>query len=225
MSIFQTVQAACPACGHDVDVRICDSVKADRAPELREEILARTFQQATCDACGSTFQAEPRLSYVDHGRGQWLLIEPRERLAAWAELEDHAGRLFEQAYGAGASAGARELGDGLVRRVTVGWPAAREKVLLVDRGLDDVTIELAKLLLLRTSPRPLDLASGRELRLVDVTDDTLVFAWLDDGAATEWIRAPRTLLDGLDASAWAAARAALTAGPYVDVDRLLVAAA
>lgn len=220
MSIFHPVTAPCPRCAASLEVRVCASVNADRSPGYRDQILDGTFQQETCPRCGTSFQVEPSFSYVDAGRSQWMLVRPVEDAERWWELDAHATRLFATAYGERAGPAARKIGAALRARVAFGWAAAREKVLCGAHGIDDVDLELVKLLLIRTG-RSLALGDRSELRLIAVRDDTLVLAWLADGAAGTAVEAPRALLRTCAGEEWSEARREVAAGPYVDVDRIL----
>jgi hypothetical protein len=61
---------------------------------------------------------------------------------------------------------------------------------------------------------------------VDLTPESLIFGWVraSDETILETLRVPRELYTEIagDADAWAELRAEITAGPFVDVDRLLV---
>jgi hypothetical protein len=227
MSIFQTQTVACPACARPVEFEVNFSLAADRRPDLREEILAGTFQKGYCPACGVSFRLDPQMTYMDVGRGQYILVRPAADLADWENFERQARGTFERAFGDASGAASRAIGRRLTVRVTFGWAALREKILAAERGLDDVTLELVKLALMRGRPE-LPLADDVELRLMDARDDVLDMAWLR--AANEelvsTLEVPRALYDEVGAGAeWAELRAAVSAGPYVDVNRLLVPAA
>ena len=65
---------------------------------------------------------------------------------------------------------------------------------------------------------------GVELRLVNATNDTLVMVWLqaDTEVVIEELIVPRALYDAIAAASddWAALRARLTEGAFVDMQRL-----
>ena len=44
MSLFNPAAAQCPNCGTAQDVQLVGSINADRRPDLRQQILDRTFQ-------------------------------------------------------------------------------------------------------------------------------------------------------------------------------------
>jgi CpXC motif protein len=227
MSLFRTEKIKCPGCGQSLEYGVVYSVNADRRPDLREAILNSTFQRTTCEKCGETFRLEPRVTYLDLAQHQWILVESAARLMKWAQLEKQARSGFEQTYGATAPAAARELGASLQPRVTFGWSALKEKVLAAKLGLDDATLELAKLSIIRWGGGAVPLADDVELRLIDAVDDSLVLAWLRPatGEVIEAMRVARGLLSDIDAQSadWQALRDELTAGPFVDIHRVLVA--
>jgi hypothetical protein len=227
MSIFRTANLACPACGQAVEFQVSFSVNADRRPDFRDAILDGSFQRGTCEACGKSFRMEPELTYFDLGRHQWILVRPVEAVAEWESLELQARGLFDAAYGEGASQFAQDIGRTLQVRVTFGWPALCEKILCAGHGLDDVTLELTKTALIRGLDGP-PLADTVELRLTGVDGGTLKLAWVDaaEERVIERLDVPRALYDEIaaDEPSWRALRAALSAGPYVDLNRLFVPA-
>jgi hypothetical protein len=221
MSIFRVETVSCPACSQPVEFNLVYSVNAGRRPDLRQAILDGSFQRETCPKCKALFRVEPEMTYFDVGRKQWILVQPVEKLAAWAELEQQARSSFELAF-APTTPGA---GLGMQPRITFGWAALCEKLICAERGLDDVTLELVKMAILRgvdDSP----LADTVELRFFDVNGGNLTFAWIEAAVEemVESLEAPRKLYDEIaaDPKGWQALREQLTAGPFVDVHRLLV---
>jgi hypothetical protein len=227
MSLFQTETARCPYCGGSIAFEVVYSVNADRRPDLREQIMDGSFQREICAACGKPMRMQPNFAYVDAGRGQWILVEPTSGLATWPELETAARETFAIGYGEGASRLARDIGRTLVPRVTFGWAALREKLVCQEAGLDDVTLECTKMLMLRGLSE-VPLADGVDLRLVEATANELTFVWLrsSDEVVTETLTVPRKLYTGVasEPAAWAELRGPLAAGLYVDLNRLLVPA-
>jgi hypothetical protein len=226
MSIFQHETLNCPACKAPVDFEVSYSLFADRRPDLRSEVIEGTFQQEVCPACGETFRLDPTMTYLDVARKQWILVEPLENLARWKELEQTANDNFQEAYGPKSPAATQKLGKGLQVRAAFGWMALREKLIASDYDLDDATLELTKIILLQTAGEA-PLADDVDLRLMDVEGDELIFAWIK-GPTEEpvaEIRAPRELYEDIerDTEGFKGLRAQLTAGPFVDMGRLLAA--
>jgi hypothetical protein len=225
MSIFNPASAPCPVCKTEVKFPLVASVNADRRPDLRQQILDGSFQRERCPNCGSQFRTPPQLTYVDVGRHQWILVLPVAKLAAWTELERQASAAFERAYGEGAPLAAQEIGRGLSARIVFGWAALREKIFAADRGLDDVTLELLKIAVLR-SVAGSSLSDLNELRLQEVEGESLVLAWIV--AANEEVLTtlpvPKSVYDDIiaDPTAWHDLRETLSASRFVDYNRLLV---
>ncbi|QHJ00386.1 hypothetical protein GT347_21835 [Xylophilus rhododendri] len=223
MSIIRTTPIPCPACGGAVDFPLVHSVNADRRPDLREDILSTVFQRQACPNCGTEFRVAPEFNYLDLGRRQWIAAWPADRMGDWSAVAERARQAFEQAFGGGAPASARELGKGLRCRLTFGWAALREKVFIAGAGLDDVTVELAKMALIRDSRQP-PLGSAA-LRLLAIQDARLVFGWQDlqDESATELIEVDAQLLAEIEAEGeWAELRQRLSSEMFVDVLRLFL---
>lgn len=225
MSLFKVVEVSCPVCDTVSAFEMVHSVNADRRPDLREEILNHTFQRITCPGCGDFYRIEPEFTFMHLAQGEFLAVWPSSDLDHWADAERRSKAAFDSAYGPNASKTAAEIGRELKPRVAFGWQAVREKLVLRDLGIDDHTIELAKIALLRTQD---GLPVGRRSALrLDAIDDNnnLIFGLfpVDAIAPIEEIRVPRTLLDEIDADPeWQPLRDQLGAGLFVDMLRLIV---
>ena len=223
MSLFSTISVTCPACGAQSEMEAAESVNADRRPDLREAILDSSFQRVACPECGEAFRLEPDLNYLDVGRGQWISAFASGQLPDWVEGEDAAMDAFSISYGSRAGAAAQEVGETLRTRVVFGWPAMREKILLADLGLDDVTVELLKLALMR-GLEGLQLEYGVDLRVLaaDAREIEVGRQRAGTGEVLEVFGVPREIYDEIagDAASWGEMRRDLTAGPFVDLQRL-----
>lgn len=223
MSLFQPLNMACPVCGKLVTVDAVGSVNADRRPDLRDDILANAFQDMTCPSCKGSFRLQPNFNYLDAGRGQWIASMPGSRMPHYLEIEDKVTELFDTSYGKDAPPAAQTVGRDLAVRLTFGWPAVREKLLIREHGLDDAVVEMLKLDLLRRLPRA-PLAPGVELRLIDVSDTVLLMVWLETSSEDIKgdVQVPREMYDGIAAHSeeWAPIRAELENGPFVDMQKL-----
>ena len=225
MSIFKTETFACPKCGTSITYDIVASVNADRRPDLRAKIVDNSFQRSACEKCGHPFRLEPEMTYFDAGRKQWILVLPANQVTDWPYLEQNARSAFDRTYGEDAPEEAQAIGENLSVRVAFGWPALREKLLAVDLGLDDVTLELMKMAIFGgTEQTPL--SDEIELRLTGAEGNELILEWLDGAVefALEELRVPRALYQQVaeDPKSWESLRQELTAGPFVDFARLLV---
>ncbi len=227
MSLFETTSVTCPTCATTTDFQAAGSVNADRRPDLREEILNNSFQAVSCPSCGQALRLEPVVNYLDVENGLWLAAYPPREIGEYLALEDRVQTLFDESYGPDASDAAQGVGALLRPRLTFGWPGTREKVLLQMHGLDDVTVEMMKLDLLRRLPQA-PLRPGVELRVTEVKDDALSLVWIETASETvlQFFEVKRALLDSItaDPQGWHDIRASLTGGLFVDMQKLYLGA-
>jgi hypothetical protein len=227
MSIFQRIQAECPSCGERVAFEAFVSINADRRPDLRAAILDGSFQRHPCPHCGVSFRVEPEFTYIDYGRGQYIGAWPVDRRADWAQWAAQTQGAFDRAFGTLATGVARELGDTLRLRVTFGWPALTEKLVAQEAGIDDTTLEVAKVAIVsRLEQAPLP---GREeLRLVHADGEELTLGWVraEGHRLGKCLRIPRALLDDIERepAAWRGLREQVGAGALVDFQREMLVA-
>lgn len=226
MSLFKTTTLDCPACGTALSFQTVYSVNADRRPDLRQAILDGTFQRMDCPQCGARFRLDPDFNLLDVKRRQWIVAAPVEGLLDWQPREEAARALFAKAYGAEAPDAARAIGAGLRARITFGWPALREKLLVAEHGLDDIAVEACKATVMR-GVKGLPVAAEADLRLADVDGERLVFAWLRsyDGAEGDAVLLPRSEHDTIVADAdgdWADFRRQFDDALFVDLGRVMV---
>jgi hypothetical protein len=208
-----------------LDVEVLESINADRRPDLRDAILDGTLQVVSCGRCDARFRVAPALNYMDSERGQWISAQPLSQIGAWPENEAAAVAVFATAYGEDAPPPAREIGAGLVVRLTFGWAAFREKLVAREAGLDDRILEELKMSITQGGG---PLRRYVELRLDAVEGTDLVMVWLDARTETplETLVVPRKLYDTIaaDPAAWATVTANLGNGPFLDMQRLYLAA-
>src|SRR5262249_17903338 len=106
MSVFNTTQLACPACGVAVTFNLVHSVNAVRRPDLRAAILDRSFQRQPCPSCGTVFRVEPEFTYLDIKRKQFLAVWPPSNLAKWQDFEVRSQAAYDKAFGPGTDGAA-----------------------------------------------------------------------------------------------------------------------
>ena len=222
MSVFNSAQIACPACGAEVTFELVHSVNAVRRPDLRAAILDRSFQRQPCPTCGTAFRVEPQFTYLDMGRKQFFAVWPASALAQWQDYEARSRASYDKAFGPGMDGAA--LAGGLLARCVFGWLGLNEKLIAAENGIDDVELEMAKLATLRTLG-DIKLGADREFRLVGATDDELIVGWLRTSKEEigDEYSVPRQLLKDIQAEPqkWAALRADVSGGMFVDYRRLL----
>jgi hypothetical protein len=225
MSLFTNSNVTCPNCQTVVNMPAVGSVNADRRPDFRDAILNDTFQITTCPNCHEDFRLAPLFNYLDVGHGQWLAGLPAPRALDWPAVEDEIGGVFDASFGANVPAAAREVAELLTVRVCFGWPAIREKIYLNGAGLDDVTVEMMKLDLMRRL-KSAPFVQGTELRVVQADEKGFRMVWIDSESqeVTQSFTAQRALYDAITAKpeAWTALRVKLTDGPFVDMQKLFL---
>ena len=227
MSVFRTETVNCPSCATPVDFELVLSVNADRRPDLRDEIVAGTFQRRPCPSCGTEFRVDPEFTYMDLGHGQYIGVWPVAKRGQWQACAQKTAQTFDEALGKGASPEAKKLGARLEPRAVFGWPALTEKIIAREAGIDDRTLELAKVMVLRNGSET-PVPGRRELRLVEARAEDFVLAWVRpaDGAVETALRIPRTLIAEIDAEPepWKAMRDSVGEGLVVDFQREMLAA-
>jgi hypothetical protein len=231
MSIFRTIEIDCPACGTPVSYSLVHSVNAGRRPDLRDAILDGTFQRETCPSCERPFRLDPEFIYIDLPSRLYVGVWPANQRSNWRDCAARTRATFEEAMGARAPAEARELAQGVDVRVVFGWHALVEKILARQAGIDDRTLEVAKLAVMR-SEEEVPMPGSAELRLVALRDGDLMMSWVGavrggDDEPPPLLRVPRQLIADIeaDAATWSAARERVADGDVVDFQREALAAA
>jgi endogenous inhibitor of DNA gyrase (YacG/DUF329 family) len=227
MSVFHTETINCPTCAAPVEFKLVFSVNADRRPDLCDAIIAGTFQRQTCPNCGTEFRVDPEFTYMDLGHRQYIGVWPVARRGQWQSCSEKTAQTFEEGLGKGASPEAAKLGVGIEPRAVFGWPALVEKLIARQAGIDDRTLELAKVMVLRNGSET-PIPGRRELRLVEAGADNFVLAWVRpaDSQIEKAMRVPRSLIAEIDAEPepWKAMREEVCEGLVVDFQRKMLTA-
>lgn len=152
MSTLYSARFECADCGATLDVRVADSLNANRMPDARRWVLDRTLFQAAC-SCGRTITALHPFLYVDFDRGLWVQVVPEDQRPAYHAREPEVLAAYRAAFD--PAAGPRSLpslGALVTPRLAYGYEELREKVVGGDAMLDDALVEALKLELLATQP-------------------------------------------------------------------------
>jgi hypothetical protein len=215
----------CVDCGAAVDVRVADSLNANRLPEARRWVLDRTLFQHPC-VCGRTVTAIHPFLYVDFDRGLWVQVLPEDERPAYHAREPEVVAAYRTAFDPGS--GPRfvaSLGSLVTPRLVYGYEELREKVMAGDAALDDALVEALKLEILATQPDLL--RRGVMLLTLDSADAQTVrfgaygFPPGGPGELLGDVTVPRAMYDAL-AARKAAVRdsyPSLFEGVYVNVQR------
>jgi CpXC protein len=224
MSIFHPATLTCSQCGTEASVERSASVNADLRPDLRAAILDGSFQATECAKCGAKLRLPPHLTYLELDRNTWIAAEPASQIEDWNKIEDDVWPVYDRAFGSGAPQVVRKLTARVRPRLVFGWPALREKLIAADLSLDDITLELLKMSILRHVDGP-PLADETELRLIGAEGDALSFAWFHQVSEEQLARldVPRDAYDGItaDAQTWAPLRAKFEGVFLVDLRRFI----
>jgi hypothetical protein len=224
MSIFHKAHIECPTCSTPADIERSASVNADLRPDLRAAILDGTFQSVLCAKCGARLRLPPHLTFMELGKSLWVAVEPASLLPDWEKIEDGVWKTYTRAFGDAAPPSARAIGAGIKPRLVFGWAALRETLICTDLSLDDITLELLKIAILRNVDES-PMADETELRLVGGNATELHFAWFESISEQRLaeLAVPRAAYDGIaaDPAPWAALRDILTGVFFVDLRRMI----
>ena len=223
MSVFEPSRAYCPSCGAAAEVLLARSVNAARSPEIRDSILAGSFQAVTCTHCQTPVQLPPELTYMDLSRQQWLVVYPLAREVEWEVLEEEVLELFALAFGPDSPPPARALAEGISPRLVFGWEGLREKLLAAEAGLDDSLLEVLKVAILYNHSALIDDDTALRLAAAGEEDLQLSLQTRQDGLELARLTVPRAAYTALadDPEPWAALRARISGPAFVDVLRTL----
>jgi hypothetical protein len=225
VSTIYSAEFRCADCGAVVDVRVADSLNANRLPEARAWVLARTLFQHPC-VCGRTVIAIQPFLYVDFDRGLWVQVVPEDQRPAYHAREPEVVDAYRAAFD--PVTGPRfiaSLGSLVTPRLAYGHEELREKVVGGDAGLDDALVEALKLEILATHPEllrrgvmllTLDAADAQALRFLAYS-----FPPGGPGEIIGDISVQRAMYDALAARKGAVRDSypALFEGVYVNVQR------
>ena len=125
-------QIRCSRCGKTMQTAFRPVVNVTRSPKLREKVLNKELFRCSCSKCGQRGMLLHRFLYVDEKKGFMIYLVPD------CEERQLLDRKIERMY--------PELKH-LTRRVVTGVNRLREKIMLLEAGLDDQAVELAKLVL------------------------------------------------------------------------------
>lgn len=151
----------CPHCQAETDHCVLDHINIDRNPELRAKVQDLSCFRVQCPNCGETALVLHPCLYHDMSDRFMVWLWPEEGEAPKAEFDPLAGYTL---------------------RVVDSMNAFREKINLLERGLDDRAVEIMKLLLFAQLNRDLDVVELLFHALDEKTGDFRFVAVLSDGA-------------------------------------------
>jgi hypothetical protein len=167
MSSWKAQPVACPRCGAEQTVQIARGLHISRLPAVRRQILDGTFHRFPCPGCGQVIRVDCPLAYTDFRRGHWIHVGLPDELPRWRAIETETLALFDRTVARGPAV-LRAAAAGFLVRVVFGYEELREKLLLLDAGLDDGIVECLKLHVLAAHAATL---GPRDRLLVDELDE------------------------------------------------------
>lgn len=151
----------CPHCKKENSYRPVEHINVDREPSLRAKVQDLSVFRVKCPNCGEAVLAVHPCLYHD--------ISGRFMVWLWPESDKAAPK-----------AGFDPLAGYVLRRVD-SFNAFREKIKVLEQGLDDRAIELMKLLLLMQLTHDLDVVEILFHELDEKTGEFRFVAVLSDG--------------------------------------------
>lgn len=188
MSTSRPQWIRCP-CGVAFQGEVFESLHVSRRPDLRERILDGTFHSFACPTCGGRVVLEGRLAYTDFPRRHWFTVHPRIDLRHRDELAAFARRSFEMTMQERAPELVRDWAGEMTQRVVFGLASLREKLVILESGLDDRLIELMKLQLCQEGA--LVMHPDAYFHVTVIESDTVTFEVAPPGEAPRMLPVPR----------------------------------
>ena len=129
MSNVISKEYTCPKCSETGFARLYISINATNDPQFRDDLLSGRLLEFRCDNCGYEGRLAYPLLYNDMKRRFMVYLIPEiDRF----QLEDRA---LEDDY--------RNL-KGITKRICCDFNTFKEKVFVLESGLDDMAVELTK---------------------------------------------------------------------------------
>ncbi|MBP2327197.1 hypothetical protein JOF56_007582 [Kibdelosporangium banguiense] len=222
MSVFRPQPMTCTACGHVNVETVAMSLHGSRVPQIVESIVAGTFQCYTCGGCGIGYRADGPVIYVDFETKRWIGEFPATMERGWASLEQQPMDVFRQSLIDLAPAFLRAEADGFTVRAVFGLAALAEKIRLLEAGLDDRAVEVAKLaIVLRTGAV---MSPSHRPRVVEADAESVrMVLWSPDPLEQFSLTVPTEDIVSLATSDdWRPVLREMQIGPYVDLGRIML---
>jgi hypothetical protein len=162
MAIAGVTRVRCPGCGRETECRLVQSINTRTHPAEKARLLAGELNVLACP-CGRRTQLAATVLFHDPDADYWCQVCPGGE-PAMAEGE----------------AAFRVAGGGGTQRLVPSLNALVEKIKLLDAGLEDWAIEMAKVLLLASRE---DRDLERVLLFDRIAGETIHWVLFDAAAA------------------------------------------
>lgn len=155
---------ACPKCSESTEAKLYMSINATNEPTLRSDVLDERLFKFRCTACGHEARLTYPVLYNDmKNRFMVYLIPEVDRF----QLEDIE---LEQKY---------ERLKGIRKRLASDFNGFKEKVFIFESGLDDMAVEITKLVISEMVAKKFGIAHVEEgyLSMYDREKNTMGFTF------------------------------------------------
>lgn len=170
MSKISIKPFSCPSCGNNGEFKMYESVNVSLNPELREKVLSGQIFDWVCPKCGESLSVRYDLLYHDMNKEFQIYYSPNNCTYINKMINDMLTKY----------PGMRKL-----CRTVDSLNTLREKILIFEAGLNDIAIELAKLVMKYDSQ---NIPESCELRFESIlphgktpSQSNLVFRQILDG--------------------------------------------
>lgn len=144
MNEFDDATVRC-GCGHAYGARVARHLHVSRRPEVRQAIVEGSFHRFACPRCQRINVVEEVLPYTDFPRRHWFTLFPGAYLGRREAALALCRETFDKTMREHAPGLVRGWADEFVQRAVFGWAALRDKIVVLDAGLDDRLVEILKL--------------------------------------------------------------------------------
>lgn len=133
-------EITCPKCGHKFEKSLPTALFS--LGEEKDKLLSGEFGQITCPSCGNVFVLNYRFAYTDEINLFMVVNDP-------AFVDKKARLAFSTGLGLIGADRKNELIKHTLR-ITYDYKALREKIAILELGLDDKIVELMKYFLINS---------------------------------------------------------------------------
>ena len=173
----------CPMCGEMGKARIFTSVNVTVSPALREKVLGGELFSWSCPSCGYNARLTYPILYNDmKNRFMVYMIPKIERFQLCdEELEEKYSNL-----------------RGITKRVAPDFNSFKEKIFILESGLDDMAVELTKVAIGQTVSKKLggiEVADGF-LSMYDRESNTMGFTYFTGEERKPYVQTARLEIYG-----------------------------
>lgn len=129
----------CPYCGHEQEFETIESINLSLNPEYKEKIMNEELFMFTCEECKEkAVIAFPCLvNDIEKSYLIWLLAD---------YTEEQKQKLDEELSNIVNTENEKKFTDSYIKRIVSSINELKEKIMIIDEGLDDRVVEVLKLL-------------------------------------------------------------------------------